>query len=158
MQRSDWFAPWFPDLIHRIGALFGQDWVLPDWLLLVIWAVIVFTLIAIVAQAAVIFMVLMERKVLAWLTQRKGPNRVGPWGLLQTLADGVKLLFKEDVMTREQDKFLFTIAPAIFFLPTFVFFALVPFTNQLLAVALPAGALFVFALSSISVIGIVLAG
>lgn len=129
----------------------------PEWQL-VIWAVILFTGIAILGQAAVIFMVLMERKVLAWLTQRKGPNRVGPWGLLQTLADGIKLLFKEDIMTVHQDKFLFTLAPAIFFLPVFVILALIPFTDQMLGVDLPSGALFIFAISSISVIGIVLAG
>lgn len=158
MQHRDWYADWLPQLIYWIGQQFGQEWILPPEALLVIWAVVVFTLIAIVAQAAVIFMVLMERKVLAWLTQRKGPNRVGPWGMLQTLADGVKLLFKEDIMTKGQDKFLFTIGPAIFFLPTFVFYALIPFTDRLLAVALPAGALFIFAISSISVIGIVLSG
>lgn len=124
----------------------------------IIWAVILFTMIAVVAQAAVIFMVLMERKVLAWLTQRKGPNRVGPWGLLQTLADGVKLLFKEDIMHSAQDKLLFVLGPAIFFLPCFVFYGLIPFTDQILGVAIPAGALLVFALSSISVIGIVLSG
>ncbi len=156
----EWLDSILTALIHGVGQLMGQDWqvVLPPVVLLLIWAVILFTMIAIVAQASVIFMVLMERKVLAWLTQRKGPNRVGPWGLLQTLADGVKLLFKEDIMTPQQDKFLFTLAPAVFFLPTFVFFALIPFTDRLLGVDLPAGALFIFALSSISVLGIVLAG
>ncbi|MBY0403278.1 MAG: NADH-quinone oxidoreductase subunit NuoH, partial [Cyanobacteria bacterium] len=131
---------------------------LPDSVLLVVWAVILFTGIAILGQAAVIFMVLMERKVLAWFTQRKGPNRVGPWGILQTLADGVKLLFKEDIMSPQQDKFLFTIAPAIFFLPVFVIYTLLPFTEDMLGIRIPAAALLIFALSSISVIGIVLAG
>ncbi|MGE0200843.1 MAG: NADH-quinone oxidoreductase subunit NuoH [Candidatus Melainabacteria bacterium] len=158
------YPTWLPSLLNALirtwNALpFGDIQIVwPPEVLLLIWAVILFTLIAVVAQASVIFMVLMERKVLAWVTQRKGPNRVGPWGLLQTLADGVKLLFKEDIMHSGQDKFLFTIAPAIFFLPTFVFLALIPFTEHMLAVALPAGALFVFALSSISVIGMVLAG
>jgi NADH-quinone oxidoreductase subunit H len=157
----NWFANVAYGLIRWLGSVLGQDWsnvFLPEWLLLIVWAVILFTMIAIVAQAAVIFMVLMERKVLAWMTQRLGPNRVGPWGLLQTLADGVKLLFKEDVMTSKQDKLLFTLAPAVFFLPAFVFYALIPFTDELVGVALPAGALFVFAISSISVIGLVLAG
>lgn len=157
----NWFDNVTHGLIHWLGSLLGQDWsavIVPDWLLLLGWAVILFTMVAIVAQAAVIFMVLMERKVLAWMTQRKGPNRVGPFGLLQTLADGVKLLFKEDVMTTRQDKLLFTLAPAVFFLPAFVFYALIPFTDQLVGVALPAGALFVFAISSISVVGLVLAG
>lgn len=145
-----------PSWIDQIFAAFGLH--LPQEVLLVIWGILLFTGIAVLGQAAVIFMVLMERKVLAWMTQRKGPNRVGPWGILQTLADGVKLLFKEDIMTPGQDKLLFTLAPAIFFLPVFVVYALIPFTDQLQGVALPAGALFIFAISSISVIGIVLAG
>ncbi|HWV45930.1 MAG TPA: NADH-quinone oxidoreductase subunit NuoH [Nitrospira sp.] len=154
------FPNWLPHLLEQLVGRFGVsiNWVdLAPWLT-VLWAIVVFTLIAVVAQASVIFMVLMERKVLAWMTQRKGPNRVGPWGALQTLADGVKLLFKEDIIPKGANKFLFTIAPALFFLPTFVFFGLIPFTNELLAVALPAGALFVFAISSLSVVGLVLAG
>ena len=67
---------------------------LPIEVAFLLWAVMVFAALSVVGQAAVVFMVLMERKVLAWLTQRKGPNRVGPYGLLQTVADGVKLLFK----------------------------------------------------------------
>jgi NADH-quinone oxidoreductase subunit H len=90
---------------------------LPPEVALVIWGVILFTLVAVLGKAAVIFMVLMERKVLAWLTQRKGPNRVGPFGLLQTLADGVKLLFKEDIMHGGQDKVLSVLGPAVFFSP-----------------------------------------
>ncbi|MFN8614847.1 MAG: NADH-quinone oxidoreductase subunit NuoH [Vampirovibrionales bacterium] len=126
--------------------------------MLLAWGVLLFILISIVAKAAVVFMVLMERKVLAWVTQRKGPNRVGPFGILQTVADGVKLLFKEDIMTPGQDKFLFTLAPALFIFPVFVLFAFVPFTDYLTALDMPVGALLIFALSSISMIGIVLAG
>lgn len=145
------------DKIDEIKGL-GAHLEVSDNLLLVIWAILLFTGIAVLGQAAVIFMVLMERKVLAWMTQRKGPNRVGPWGLLQTLADGVKLLFKEDIMGPHQDKLLFTLGPAIFFLPVFVLYGLIPFTEQLQGTSIPAAALLVFALSSISVIGIVLSG
>ncbi len=147
---------WFVYLHHWAGIDITDP--LMQALMLFAWGAVLFTAIAVVAQAAVVFMVLMERKVLAWLTQRKGPNRVGPFGLLQTLADGVKLLFKEDIMTTGQDKLLFTLAPAIFFLPVFVLYALIPFTDYLFGVALPVGALFIFSLSSISVLGMVLAG
>lgn len=142
------------DLIYRLIL----DLNLPIELAFFLWAGFLFFLLSIVGQAAVVFMVLMERKVLAWVTQRKGPNRVGPWGLLQTVADGVKLLFKEDIMMPHQDKFLFSMAPIIFFAPTFVIYALIPFTNKLLGINLVLGLLFVFALSSLSVVGIVLAG
>ena len=146
----------YPGWLAQLANMLPFD--VPAELQLFIWAVLMFTGIAVVGQAAVVFMVLMERKVLAWLTQRKGPNRVGPLGLLQTLADGVKLLFKEDIMTPGQDKFLFTLAPAIFFLPVFVLYAFIPFTSQLIGLQVPSGALLFFALSSISVIGLVLAG
>lgn len=158
------YPEWLPYLLNSLlgflGQLMGKQWYI-NWapeFLLIVWAVILFTMVAIVAQAAVIFMVLMERKVLAWMTQRKGPNRVGPWGLLQTLADGVKLLFKEDVMHRDQDKLLFTLGPAIFFIPCFVLFAFIPFTDEMVGLLIPAGALLVFALSSISVVGLVISG
>lgn len=131
---------------------------LPVEVAFVVWALTLFGVVAVVAQVAVIFMVLMERKVLAWLTQRKGPNRVGPWGTLQTLADGVKLLFKESIVSPHQDWLLFTLGPVIFFAPSFVLYALIPFSDQLLGISLPLGLLFVFALSSLSVVGIVLAG
>ncbi|MEM0951010.1 MAG: NADH-quinone oxidoreductase subunit NuoH [Cyanobacteria bacterium P01_H01_bin.74] len=154
------YPAWLPEILDVVPQLLGVsiNWSDYSVLLTIGWAVLAFTLIAIVAKASVVFMVLMERKVLAWLTQRVGPNRVGPWGLLQTLADGIKLLFKEDIMSKGSDKFLFTLGPAVFFTPTFIFFALLPFTDSMLAVALPAGALFVFAISSISVVGMVLSG
>src|SRR4051812_7709988 len=102
MNQNPDFPNWIPLLIGKLTELINGTFhtsITPDWAtlspyVLVIWAIVVFSLIALVAQVAVIFLVLMERKVLAWLTQRKGPNRVGPWGGLQTLADGVKLLFK----------------------------------------------------------------
>jgi NADH-quinone oxidoreductase subunit H len=142
------------DLLYKYLMDFG----LPVELIFLIWAGSLFFIISIVGQAAVVFMVLMERKILAWITQRKGPNRVGPWGLLQTVADGVKLLFKEDIMTPHQDKFLFTLGPVLFFLPVFVIYALIPFTDKLLGLDLVLGLLFIFALSSLSVVGIVLSG
>jgi NADH:ubiquinone oxidoreductase subunit H len=137
---------------------FMLDLGIPVELAFFIWAGLLFFVISLVGQAAVVFMVLMERKMLAWITQRKGPNRVGPFGLLQTVADGVKLLFKEDIMTTNQDKLLFTLAPVLFFAPTFVIYALIPFTDQLLGVNIVLGLLLVFALSSLSVVGIVLSG
>ncbi|MDX2085101.1 MAG: NADH-quinone oxidoreductase subunit NuoH [Candidatus Melainabacteria bacterium] len=141
--------------VETVLALWQQ---VPASIQLLVWGVVLFTLIALIGQVAVVFMVLMERKVLAWMTQRKGPNRVGPWGLLQTVADGVKLLFKEDIMTPDQDKWLFTLAPVIFFLPAFVLYAFIPLTRDWVALQLPLAALAIFAISSISVIGIVLAG
>ncbi|MCA9789532.1 MAG: NADH-quinone oxidoreductase subunit H, partial [Cyanobacteria bacterium HKST-UBA05] len=142
------------ELLTQLITGFG----LPAWLSFFLWAVVLYGMVAVVGQVAVVFMVLMERKVLAWLTQRKGPNRVGPWGTLQTVADGVKLLFKESIVGPGQDWFLFTMGPVIFFAPSFVLYALIPFTDRLVGITMPLGLLFVFALSSLSVVGIVLSG
>ena len=99
-----------------------------------------------------------ERKFLAWLTIRKGPNRVGPNGFLQTFADAIKLLFKEDIMSKDTNKVLFTLAPIIAFVPVMVIYGLMPFTEHLVAINLAVGLFLVFALSSVTTVGIVLAG
>jgi NADH:ubiquinone oxidoreductase subunit H len=131
---------------------------LPDFIQMGIYGTIVFAIVAVLGQMAAVVMVLMERKVLAWLTQRQGPNRVGPAGLLQSIADGIKLLFKEDIMTPAQDKFLFCLGPALFLFPVFALYALIPYSKSVLPIALPGGLLVIFALSSLSVLGIVIAG
>ncbi|MEB3287993.1 MAG: complex I subunit 1 family protein [Vampirovibrionales bacterium] len=155
---SNAYPQWLVQLLDALFRFLHIQADVPQALILLLWGVILFTMVAVLAQVAVIWMVFLERNVLACMTQRKGPNRVGPFGLLQTLADGIKLLFKEDIMHREQDKLLSTLGPAIFFLPCFVFYGLIPFSEALQGVTLPAGALFIFAISSISVLGIVISG
>lgn len=109
------------------------------------------------------FMVLAERRALALFTVRKGPNRVGPDGAFQTLADALKLLFKEDITPRGADAVMFTLAPIIFFAPS-IFGALpllaaVTNNHQLFQmVNLPTGIFYVLAISSIPVVGIVMGG
>ena len=109
------------------------------------------------------FLVLNERKILALLTVRCGPNRVGPNGFLQTVADALKLLFKEDITPKGSDKLLFSLAPVIFFAPTTI--AFIPILScatgnagPFLSCDLSIGILFILAISSIPVIGLVLGG
>jgi NADH:ubiquinone oxidoreductase subunit H len=109
------------------------------------------------------FMVLFERRALALFTVRKGPNRVGPDGLLQTAADAVKLLLKEDITPRGADAFMFTLAPIIFFAPSI--FGCIPLLaaatgdHRLFSIAnLPTGIFYVLAASSIPVVALVMAG
>jgi NADH-quinone oxidoreductase subunit H len=109
------------------------------------------------------FLVLMERKLLALLTTRLGPNRVGPNGLLQTFADALKLLFKEDTRPRGADKLLFFLAPGLFFAPSvLLFLPLMSVASQgvgpFAATQFDTSLLFGFAVSSIAVMGMVLAG
>lgn len=140
----------YVDIFNKLG--------IPTILAEISWPVIPFIGVAVLIILVVIFLVLMERKVLAWLTVRKGPNRVGPFGFFQTIADAIKLLCKEDIMSKDTNKILFTLAPMIVFAPIMVIYGLMPFTEKLVAINLAAGLFLVFALSSITTVGIVLAG
>lgn len=119
--------------------------------------------IMVLIPANATFLVLNERKILALFTVRSGPNRVGPNGFLQTAADAVKLLFKEDITPKGSDKILFTLAPVIFFGPTVIAFlpVLSVATDNIGPFALcdlSIGLLFIMAVSSIPVLGLVLGG
>jgi NADH-quinone oxidoreductase subunit H len=116
---------------------------------------------------AVTYMVLLERKVIAWVQVRLGPMRVGPYGALQPIADAIKLLLKEDITPARADKWVFTLAPIISMVPALIAFAVIPFDREItlfgyrisLYVAdINVGLLYILAATSISVYGIILAG
>jgi NADH-quinone oxidoreductase subunit H len=116
---------------------------------------------------AVTFMVLLERKVIAWVQVRLGPMRVGPYGILQPIADVVKLMTKEDITPVKADRVLFTAAPMIALIPAFLVFAVIPFGPQisifgrtiaLYITDLNVGLLYIVSVASIGVYGIILAG
>jgi len=116
---------------------------------------------------AVLFMIWFERKVISDMQNRIGPNRAGPWGILQSMADGIKLFFKEDLLPEKADKFIFKIAPYLSVVPAFLIFTVVPIGGYLtiaghkfeLQVAdPPVGILLVLAMSSIAIYGVMLAG
>src|SRR5688572_5509885 len=94
-------------------------------------AVVLITLLKVVVTFALLlvatmFMVWFERKIIADMQHRVGPNRAGPWGLLQTLADGTKLFFKEDLLPEKADRRVFRLAPILAVVPAFLAFAIVP--------------------------------
>lgn len=105
-----------------------------------------------------LFLVYAERKVCAAFQQRLGPMRVGPWGLLQTIADFIKLLMKELVTPRNADKFLYNLAPFIVIIVSFLVISVIPFAPGLATFDFDIGIFFVTAVSSVGVIGILLAG
>ena len=129
----------------------------------IIKIIVVFTAI----MVGVALLTLAERRICAWMQDRLGPNRVGPQGLLQPAADGLKNLMKEETLPAQADKALFLLAPAMSFVPALLAFAVIPFAAPLptrwgdvdMVVAnLPVGFLYILAFGSLGVYGIVLAG
>ena len=109
---------------------------------------------------AVMFMVLMERKVIGWAQSRLGPMRVGPYGILQAVVDPIKLLLKEDITPVKADRYVFSLAPVMSLVPALVVFAVIPFgPDELFRVTdINVGLLFVISVTSIGVYGIILGG
>jgi NADH-quinone oxidoreductase subunit H len=141
------------------AELLGQD---PGWLIAVKGL-----LVFIICVLATLMAVWTERRVLAKMQLRTGPNRVGPAGLLQSLSDGVKLALKEDIIPAAADKVVFIIAPIIATSMCFMAFAVIPMTGvvnlfghktALQLTDLPVGVLYILAVTSIGVYGVVLAG
>jgi NADH-quinone oxidoreductase subunit H len=131
----------------------------PFWLIVLIKAAVVLLVVITTFAYAMLF----ERKVMGWMQLRPGPNRVGPWGLLQPAADAVKMIFKEDLTPDTADPFIYRLAPFISLICAMGTFAIIPFSAS--ADGTPwgvgnvnAGILFVFSLTSIGVYGISLAG
>ena len=121
---------------------------------MVIVGIIFLTLFAVLG----LILVYVERKICAFFQQRLGPMRVGFWGTAQTLADVIKLLFKEPLITKNADKFLFNLAPFIIIIASFMAIAAIPFANGLQAFDVDIGVFYITAISSIGVVGVLLAG
>lgn len=145
-----------------MNSFTAVDWVLgPDagWIpraigVVAVWALPITVWISLVG----LFFIWLERKVAGHIQCRLGPMEVGPHGTLQTVADGVKLLAKEDLVPKDADKFLFGLAPVLAFAATMVGFAVIPFGPNLLIADLDVGIFFLAAVGSLEAIGIVAAG
>lgn len=107
---------------------------------------------------AVAYLTWLERKVIGDIQVRYGPSRVGRFGLLQPIADGIKLMFKEDIVPTNADRLIFLLAPAISIIPALIVFAVIPFGPTFVITDVNVGLLYVFAVTSLGVYGIVLAG
>ena len=121
-------------------------------ILLIAVVVLIFMLIA------VLYIVLKLRWVIGRIQSRLGPNRTGPWGIAQTVADALKLFQKEDIIPHGADRWLFTIAPLMVFVPAYLVYVVIPFGDGLTASLLNIGVIYIGAISSIGIIGIVVAG
>jgi NADH-quinone oxidoreductase subunit H len=123
------------------------------------WHWLVFSLVTIVLVfVTLIFITFAERRVLGFMQARRGPNRTGPFGSLQIVADAFKALLKEDIMPDRVDRIVWWLAPLVAFFPVLLIFAVIPLQNGLTLTDLNVGLLYIMAVSSISVIGIFMAG
>ena len=138
--------------IHYYGQMiFGQFWPIV-WIMIRI-ALIIFPILGLMA-----FLTLWERKVIGWMHARLGPNRVGPLGLLQPIADAFKFLLKEIIVPDKADKMVFWLAPVLTMIPALTAWAVMPFGADVVLADIDAGLLFVMAITSIGIYGVILAG
>ena len=138
-------------MLQPVAGFFGPVWP-------AVWALI--KIIAIIAplMICVAYLTLAERKVIGFMQVRIGPNRVGPWGLLQPMADGIKLLFKEIIVPSGSSKGLFILGPILAIAPSLAAWAVIPFDDGLVLANVNAGLLFILAITSMEVYGVIVSG
>ena len=131
---------------------------MPEWLAVTLECLLIGVGLMLLYAVLALFYILFERKVCAYFQCRLGPNRVGPWGLLQSIADMFKILIKELISLNHIDKFLFGLAPYLVIIASMLAFAVLPWGNGLQIIDFNVGIFFLLAVSSIGVLGILLAG
>ncbi len=141
------------DTLHQVAnATLGTT------LWLVLWSLIKIVAVVLPLLLCVAYLTLWERKAIGWTQVRLGPNRVGPWGLLTPIADAVKLIFKEIIRPSAANKGLFFLAPVMTIMPALAAWAVVPFGPDVALANINAGLLFLMAITSLEVYGVIIAG
>lgn len=155
---AEWYD--FRDLGNTIQAFVDQmnDWGAPDWVPYVVVSLIGVVGILLWVVLSQIMFIWIERRLVGLIHNRIGPNRVGPMGLLQGVADAIKLLLKEAVTARETDKILFWVAPIAIFVPAMVGFAVIPFGEKMVLSDVNVGVLFFVAIGSTNTVAVFAAG
>ena len=131
---------------------------IPEWAAVTLECLLIGVGLMLLYAVLALFYILFERKVCAYFQCRLGPNRVGPWGLMQSIADMFKILIKELISLNHIDKFLFALAPYLVIIASMLAFAVLPWGNGLQIIDFNVGIFFLLAVSSIGVLGILLAG
>jgi NADH-quinone oxidoreductase subunit H len=141
------------DTVQQFGtSLLGPS------LWLVVWSLIKIVAVVLPLMGCVAYLTLWERKAIGWTQIRPGPNRVGPWGLLTPIADAVKLIFKEIIRPTAAQKGLFFLGPVMTIMPALAAWAVIPFGPDVALANINAGLLFLMAITSLEVYGVIIAG
>lgn len=143
-------------MIDIVQAVLGS--IAPNWLITLIAYLLTTTIIMVAAPLNMMMQVWFERRVVARMQDRLGPNRVGPAGLLQSVADGVKMFTKEDIVPRAADRWVHLLAPIIALAPVMLMFAVIPWARGAVPTEVNIAVLFVVASTSISAVGLMMAG
>ncbi len=138
------------------SAWFGPQWGPPVWVF--VKTLVLILVITLPLFGCVAYLTLAERKIIGYMQVRIGPNRVGPAGLLQPIADAVKLMFKELIIPAGANKFLFVLAPMLTLMPALAAWAVIPFGPEVVLADVDAGLLYVMAITSMGVYGVIIAG
>ncbi|MYN45198.1 NADH-quinone oxidoreductase subunit NuoH [Pseudoduganella sp. FT93W] len=145
-----------PEFVTTINAMGANSVLAPAWPL--IWAMIRIVVVLLPLMGLVAYLTLWERKFIGWIQIRVGPNRVGPAGLLQPIADALKLLFKEIITPAKANPGLFVIGPIMTIMPALAAWSVVPFGPEAVLANVNAGLLLLMAITSMEVYGIIIAG
>jgi NADH-quinone oxidoreductase subunit H len=152
------------DYISNFFVNLGNSWTallssfLPLWAVTLVNFLVVAVILVMMPVIATLTLTVMERKVIARIQNRIGPNRVGPWGIFQAIPDAVKLLTKEDIVPANADKPVFNIAPLLIFAGAALLWAVIPFGRGMIGQDLNIGVLYLVAIGSISTIAVIMAG
>jgi NADH-quinone oxidoreductase subunit H len=150
----EWAAYWIQSLLSGLNLAKDAE----SALVSTIMVFLVITVILLWMVVMVLILIWLERKNAARIQDRVGPNRVGPWGLLQPVADTIKMFIKEDIVPENADRFVHTIAPMIAMMPAVLMFAVIPWGKGMFPVDLNIGVLWIVAVASIGTIGVFLGG
>ncbi len=157
-EPSLWALEWLPRLPQRLVERMVESFGAPEWMVIVVGYLVAAATVVGVFLGGFAILSLVERKTLARIQNRLGPNRVGPFGLFQPMADGIKMLTKEDIVPTKAEWFLHLVAPIMIVIPAILALAVIPYGREWVPVPLERGLVFFFAVGAMTEMAVFIAG